>query len=91
MSNMILKLDCSGQPQELRKLTVEGKKHKSKVWYKCCVELTGEVLAIYRQKLRNREGRKDEGVFHTLGIANHPELRDLIICSFVAMGLNSNL
>ncbi|CAM6090377.1 unnamed protein product [Calypogeia fissa] len=87
MSNMVLKLDCIGQPVELRKLSLEGKKHKTKVLYKCCVELTGEVLAIYRQKRRNKE----EGVFHTLGIGNHPELRDLIICSFVAMGLNSNL
>lgn len=86
MSNMILKLDCMGQPIELRKLSLEGKKHKTKVWYKCCVEFTGEVLAIYRQRRSNKEG-----VFHLLGIGNHPELRDLIICSFVAMGLNSFL
>ncbi|KAL2649887.1 hypothetical protein R1flu_018015 [Riccia fluitans] len=87
----------------IRQLRVEGEKQFRETYYVCFVEAhrKREILAIYRHNLKHgmslttsrkcRQEVASDGLFHFLGVANHPLLRDLILCSFVAMGLTSEL
>ncbi|KAL3701613.1 hypothetical protein R1sor_019635 [Riccia sorocarpa] len=88
----------------IRQLRVEGEKQERETYYVCFLETQQqkrEILAIYRHNLKHGmslttskpsgEEVPSEGLFHFLGVANHPVLRDLIVCSFVAMGLTSEL
>ncbi|KAL2614012.1 hypothetical protein R1flu_025704 [Riccia fluitans] len=74
------------QSDDLLKLHVVGKKFQYLTYYKCEIEESGEVLAVYRH-------RKPEasGMLHFLGRANEAELQAIIVASFAALGLTSDL
>lgn len=66
-------------------IRIDGRKNQFKLRYVCFVDQTKEVLAIYQHWYPDRGNAK------FVGVGNHPELRDLIMGAFVAMGLTSEL
>lgn len=71
---------------DLKVLRIQGIKQRKQLHYKCFVGATGEVLAVYRH-----DKTAEQGKMHFLGMGNQQDVRDIIVSSFVALGLTSKL
>lgn len=85
LERLVLEGLVSGPP--LKQLQVTGTKTDESIYYECCVKGSKEVLATYRHGLP----QPHHGVIVLLGIANHASLREIIVSTFVAMGLAKDL